>query len=511
MSRWMRECQTAHPQCAIPHSTILPSRLLEVDWLVDGEPRIFLREIVRADMQYIALSYCWGSGARLPPKCLVETHQHYLDGVPLSSLPNTFQDGFQCAKKLNCKYLWIDALCIIQDSRDDVFRELGKMGDIYTNSLLTLAAAGGEDSHAGLFLPRKQSAVPDARVPWDNDIDSSYSLHVRVNTLPFNKLGYGSQLKFCTEYLDGPLCQRAWTYQERLLPTRILHFGKYQLVWECYTKTCFEGRNLEEDFQGDGELVTYKSRQKHAICTDNHQLKAILYAIRTFKLAPAAIYERWYLLLHQYSSRLISFDGDKLRAVDGLQSVMAAKLGDALVYGIWKRDIAIGLLWRMEDGTNVAVKRTTLSLPSWSWARYHGVVQHGWFTLIEGQFEAPGSKGDALIDAKEMEAGRIFIFGLVREIDPAQLQAWSDEFMIFLDETFDEGPPSDTRPVWQLQIATFLPPIAMRDRLSHGEDYTLGLCIRETKEQGIFERIGVFSIEAAASKEGWAWQNITLI
>lgn len=506
----MHECQTAHPQCAILRSTVLPSRLLEVDWLVDGKPKIFLRETVSTDMQYIALSYCWGSGGRLPPKCLIETHQQYLDGVPLSSLPKTFQDGFQCAKKLGCKYLWIDALCIIQDSQDDVVRELGKMGDIYTNSLLTLAAAGAEDSYAGLFLPRKQSVVPDVRVPWDNDVGSPYSLHVRVNTLPFNKLGYGPQLRFCTEYLDGPLCQRAWTYQERLLPTRILHFGKHQLVWECYSKTCFEGRNLEEDFEGDGELVTYKSRQKHAICTDNHQLKAILYAVRTFRLTPGAIYERWYLLLRQYSSRLISFDGDKIRAIDGLQGVMGARLGDTLVHGIWKGDIAIGLLWRMEDGSNVTVKRTTLPLPSWSWARYHGVVEHGWFSLIEGRFEILGSKDDATIEAKEMESGRLLIYGLAREIDSAQLQAWSDDYVIFLDEAIDEGSPSDQRPVWQLQIASFVPPAAMRDRLNHGEDYVLGLCIRETKDQGIFERIGVFSIEVTAPKEDWAWQNITL-
>jgi hypothetical protein len=51
-------------------------------------------------------------------------------------------------------YIWIDALCIIQDSDEDKQSEMSKMGEIYRDSRLTIMAAHGVGVESGLFVRR---------------------------------------------------------------------------------------------------------------------------------------------------------------------------------------------------------------------------------------------------------------------------------------------------------------------------------------------------------------------
>src|SRR5207248_2982479 len=74
--------------------------------------------------------------------------------IPLSDLPPTFRDAIAVTRTLRVRYLWIDSLCIIQDDRDDWAKESPKMGLIYTNAILTIAASAARDSSCGLFSHR---------------------------------------------------------------------------------------------------------------------------------------------------------------------------------------------------------------------------------------------------------------------------------------------------------------------------------------------------------------------
>jgi hypothetical protein len=69
-------------------------------------------------------------------------------------LPRTFKEAIQVTNSLGFRYLWIDALRILQDSNEDLQREIGSMDKIYRNSTLTIFAAGGDDTDAGLSVPR---------------------------------------------------------------------------------------------------------------------------------------------------------------------------------------------------------------------------------------------------------------------------------------------------------------------------------------------------------------------
>jgi hypothetical protein len=101
---------------------------------------------------YLALSHCWGpsvSGERLiTTKATLKSR---LKSIPLSKMPSNFFDATIITRKLGYRYLWIDSLCIIQDSRGDWETESANMGNIYTNASLTLAAAAAKDSDGGML------------------------------------------------------------------------------------------------------------------------------------------------------------------------------------------------------------------------------------------------------------------------------------------------------------------------------------------------------------------------
>lgn len=78
--------------------------------------------------------------------------QWFTDGIFVTSLPQAIQDAITVTHKLDVSFLWIDALCIIQDSKLDMTQELCKMDSIYENALVTLVDAD-QDSSAGFLNP----------------------------------------------------------------------------------------------------------------------------------------------------------------------------------------------------------------------------------------------------------------------------------------------------------------------------------------------------------------------
>lgn len=67
--------------------------------------------------QYVALSYCWGSVQHF--RTTNENFSEMQKSIPVEILPQTIRDAFFVAQKLDIRYIWIDALCIIQDNDDD--------------------------------------------------------------------------------------------------------------------------------------------------------------------------------------------------------------------------------------------------------------------------------------------------------------------------------------------------------------------------------------------------------
>ncbi|WAO94579.1 HET domain-containing protein [Fusarium falciforme] len=102
--------------------------------------------------RYACLSYCWGK-SEFTVTTRGNLKGHLELGIELKGLPQTFQDAVEVARELKLRYLWIDALCIIQDEDDheDWKRECGNMASIYRNSYLTIAAAWATSANGGCF------------------------------------------------------------------------------------------------------------------------------------------------------------------------------------------------------------------------------------------------------------------------------------------------------------------------------------------------------------------------
>jgi hypothetical protein len=120
----------------------LPKRL--IDLLPDnhqdshGEPlaKLVLSEnILEAFPRYTSLSYCWGDERNF--KTTRATVEAFHQQIPTRELPLTFKDAFEMTKHLGIRYIWIDALCIVQDDKLDWEKEVAHMHDVYASSFLT--------------------------------------------------------------------------------------------------------------------------------------------------------------------------------------------------------------------------------------------------------------------------------------------------------------------------------------------------------------------------------------
>jgi hypothetical protein len=150
--KWIEECSKDHPNCAYVEKLVaLPKRVLKVqsNYVKDSVMLVETGEMLGT---YMTLSHCWGQAQ------LVTTVKGNLElrkgGIEWKSLPPTFQDAVALTQALGIEYLWIDSLCIVQDDRSDWEVESKKMGDIYFNSFLNLAATHSPNSQGGLFSSR---------------------------------------------------------------------------------------------------------------------------------------------------------------------------------------------------------------------------------------------------------------------------------------------------------------------------------------------------------------------
>ena len=135
-----------------------------------------------------------------------------LQAINFSHLPQTFRDAMEVAQRLGIRYLWIDSLCIIQDSVEDWQKESATMSQVYSNGVVNICAVASRNSTEGIFYTRNTVC--------------SRPVHMQVS---FE--GAVQKRTFCDAdlWLEGvdeaPLNRRAWVMQERLLSKRNLCFG----------------------------------------------------------------------------------------------------------------------------------------------------------------------------------------------------------------------------------------------------------------------------------------------
>ncbi|KAF6233270.1 hypothetical protein HO173_008561 [Letharia columbiana] len=392
IKQWLGQCINGHVKCNEHVSRInarLPARLLD---LSNNQLRLILTNETTPDGPYASLSHCWGSGQYF--KLTTATVDQMKAGFSKTLLSRTFNDAIRATLELGLKYLWIDALCIVQDFKSDWSREALAMADVYQGALCNLAATGSADGHGGLFHDRNANMVSRCIVETDWPESSVQKLRKQPDWGKSRKRLYEVRCDgfWRMELERAPLLQRAWVLQERLLAPRVIHFGARQVLWECLEveacQTYPDGLPFEygpRRFKGldpsvDGQRIRRNVGPTHI---DTNRFDA---------------YYLWDNIIESYSEGALSHEEDKLIALSGVAKYMETILHDRYLAGLWQQCLPSQLLWRYDSpGTRPHKYRA----PSWSWASVNPQTDRGLTAgrcydmgilakVIEVKIESPG-------------------------------------------------------------------------------------------------------------------------
>ncbi|KAI0466847.1 HET-domain-containing protein [Xylaria cf. heliscus] len=353
--QWLSECRAnvdgKHSGCQVGNTSWYPTRLLDLSNVMEtGRVLLTVTELIDHSSlnigEYITLSHCWGTwGAKeLPVLTTSNIDERVSHGMDLSLLPPTFKDAIEAAGWFNIRWLWIDSLCIIQDSREDWQHEAPMMCDVYQNALLNISADHAVDARGGCFRDRYFATV------------DAFKLHLK----PLQSTWWVSvdERNLFEWVKDGPSSERAWIYQERHLARRVLHFTEHEVFWECRaavpsfrSETYPRGSPFRRDFLGQAKLRLRDIST--GSLTDNAHL----------------MFE-WDDACRDYSRRKLTYPSDKLPALSGIARHFGSRCqDDTYVAGVWLSQLPRALLWSVLRGERPDVRPppTDSGAPSWSW------------------------------------------------------------------------------------------------------------------------------------------------
>lgn len=302
---------------------------------------------------YIALSHCWGNSK--PFLTTRGTFDDMKDGFLPEHAPATFRDAITVTRKLGIRYLWIDSLCIIQGDIKDWERESSRMGGVYRDAYLTIAASSASSDEEGFLRPRPP-ACSSLKLFSPTKRDTAL-LYV---TCPRNQNGKDLYPMYPYPVSHEPLKARGWTLQESYLSRRQLKFFESRIVFACQGFVKEEDVCCDDydDFSPSGGLDSLETLSPY---WDEDSYPS---------------YRGWYKMIEGYSKRELSFHSDRLQALSGLATLTASYKNGTYLAGIWWQDIAFGLCWRKSAGKGETyAKPDSYIAPSWSWASVIGPVK----------------------------------------------------------------------------------------------------------------------------------------
>lgn len=288
-------------------------------------------------------------------------------GLPISSLSKTFQDAIVAVRGLGSHYLWIDALCIVQDSVEDWINEAARMSDIYAGSYCNIAATDAANGK-GCFMNRAVSMVQPCLLNGKNFTSDSGEPYA---------IAYDDF--WSMNLLNAPLNQRAWVLQERLLSPRTVHFGSEQIFWECRCRTACESypKGMPK------ELINPHSKPWRLFDSLPGSQVKLSPESDTPLFESSSPYAMWSQTVERYMECKLSNPRDKLVAIAGIAQKVAQVTGEKYLAGLWSnQELPVQLLWhvstRRQADNSPSERPDSYRAPSWSWASLEAVIVWDW-------------------------------------------------------------------------------------------------------------------------------------
>ncbi|KAK4176541.1 heterokaryon incompatibility protein-domain-containing protein [Triangularia setosa] len=541
ISTWLKDC-SLHKACRLPHDAppFQPTRLIAVGTVDHPKLHIMntktdLFEI--PDRKYIALSHCWGGN--IACKLTTSRHRFMRHYITESTLPLNFRHAIAITRQLEIPYLWIDSLCILQDSPADWAAESPTMGQVFTHAYCVLAATASSDSTGGCFRHRSLSWVEQ------NIMTSAKKRCYVSNPPPLRALFYW-------RVEQSPLTNRAWAFQERLLARRVIHFCEDVVLFECNTLQASElhvnGVRYDSTpyMVRDGRLVNWIETIKSLTQTtgegtnsqEGRAVRGIRGALDVLqRLGPVEkqrfgekveFWKRWYEIVSVYSKGQLTRQTDRLVALAGVAELVQQRGKVDYLAGLWDSELlALGLLWVVKG---VEERQEMYCAPSWSWASVSGRIGF----LPRGILDEISSEDKNVVFGTSVEKVEVWRNGkLVSEarslVDNGTLTAHgpvargslvdkdcirltsasakSGMLLRWLPDWKSNDTEKSTREVFVLHL--------VKAYLGDNEIRSYGLVLgsKEGAEPGTLERMGVWSTNSDMTLENvdWERQKVVLV
>ncbi|KAL1844901.1 hypothetical protein VTK73DRAFT_1541 [Phialemonium thermophilum] len=377
---WLKSCDELHETCRpdrIRSGHYFPTRILDVQLAEDGIVCLHRgEEIIGRQEQpypvYWTLSHRWGD-----PQGVLQLHQNregnFRNGVSLTDLSPTFRDAALLVRRLGYRYLWIDSLCIIQDSPSDWQREAQAMVEVYRCAICNISAVGAS-FEPGSSLFRKRGLDPARLFVFRADRRSTDPRTSDSTIRPyfFSNASVWNASMLIAEFTNAPLSRRGWVVQERWLSSRTVHFGREQIYWECFENVACEAdpaARLIHVLAESSWLPNsfYKCRRPGPLPSDtlsmNPRKKAREYGIFS---------SGWNIMALVYANCALTNESDRFVALSGIAKIFRQWSGDTYLAGIWQSTIYTDLAWCTMALGGCQVRRIKSYAPTWSWASVMG-------------------------------------------------------------------------------------------------------------------------------------------
>lgn len=270
----------------------------------------------------------------------------------MDELPQTILDAIAVSRAMGQRYLFVDAVCIIQHNEGedptDWLLEAPLMGRYYQNALCTIAATAPLDSRDGFLSERPAEIYPVGPVslgPW-TDLQQNPREITLQPSIPL----------WANDVAESSLYSRGWTLQERTVSNRVLHFGRDAVYWEC-------GELRASEFLPNGLGRRISLQSAPWITSEIHQqLESLKQCSREDALG-----REWFQLASRYSRMDFTYNKDKLVAIQGVVDRIRLFFPDRYVAGCFESQLIPSIAWYAAgDEPKVKIRSQGIA-PTWSW------------------------------------------------------------------------------------------------------------------------------------------------
>jgi len=358
----IQDCIDFHDNCPKPHHSVLPTRV--IDCSDPKKPKLFTTRGIQG--AYLALSYVWGE--KQPYKTTENNLGEYSQRINLEYLPRSIQDAIWVTKSCGQRFLWVDSLCILQDSKQDKITEISRIPQIFRDAYFTIIASRSSKVSEGFLQDCPDTITSNPHLPILCEDGSTVGI-MSVDCSPSWKEDYDS--------IKLPVNTRAWCLEERLLSVRALVYASDTLHFQCQTIIV-----------GVGNAARQAKKAERAFPREAHSSIYILPPDSSVGDLSQKM-NHWREIVRDYTRRAVTKPEDKLIALAGVayqfSQLWNVNSSQKYVAGWWRDTLEYDLLWHRNLDTHVFTPRQRDLIPhlpprpgnrapSWSWASVNGCI-----------------------------------------------------------------------------------------------------------------------------------------